>query len=79
VVLINEDACLPFKGSAKSAGLDLTSCEFVNIKKGQRKLVNTGLQMQFPKNTYGRIAPRSGMALKSSIDIGAGVIDPDYR
>ena len=28
---------------------------------------------------YGRIAPRSYLALKKFIDVGAGVIDEDYR
>ena len=27
----------------------------------------------------GRVAPRSGLAAKHSIDTGAGVIDADYR
>lgn len=27
----------------------------------------------------GRVAPRSGLAAKHSIDVGAGVIDSDYR
>jgi dUTPase/Reverse transcriptase (RNA-dependent DNA polymerase) len=31
------------------------------------------------EGTYGRIAPQSGLALKHSIDIATGVIDPDYR
>lgn len=29
--------------------------------------------------TDGRVAPRSGLAAKHSIDVGAGVIDADYR
>lgn len=29
--------------------------------------------------TDGRIAPRSGLAVKNFIDTGAGVIDADYR
>ena len=32
-----------------------------------------------PPGCYGRIAPRSGLALKKFIDVGAGVIDADYR
>ena len=28
---------------------------------------------------YGRIAPRSGLAAKYAIDVGAGVIDGDFR
>src|SRR5436853_7231914 len=32
-----------------------------------------------PSGTYTRIAPRSGLAAKHSIDIGAGIIDQDYR
>ena len=32
-----------------------------------------------PRGTYGRIAPRSGLAAKHGVDVGAGVIDADYR
>ena len=34
---------------------------------------------QVPIGTYGRIAPRSGLAVKHGIGVGAGVIDRDYR
>ena len=32
-----------------------------------------------PNGCYGRIAPRSGLTLKKFIDVGAGVVDEDYR
>jgi len=46
--------------------------------RGKAK-VSTGLSWMIPPNTYGRIAPRSGLAWKNSISVGAGVIDEDYR
>jgi dUTP pyrophosphatase len=39
----------------------------------------TDLQLVAHEGFYGRIAPRSGLALHHHIDIGAGVIDKDYR
>ena len=35
--------------------------------------------MRFQKGLYARIAPRSGLSVKKSIDVGAGVVDRDYR
>ena len=36
------------------------------------------ISISVPKGTYGRIAPRSGLAVKHGITTGAGVIDADY-
>ena len=44
-----------------------------------KTLVETDIAVQIPEHCYGRIAPRSGLAVKHSIDVGAGVIDADYR
>jgi dUTP pyrophosphatase len=35
--------------------------------------------MAIPTGYYARVAPRSGLAVKNFIDVGAGVIDEDYR
>jgi dUTP pyrophosphatase len=59
--------------------LDLSAAQECVIPPGQRRLVPTGWAMACPPGTYGRIAPRSGLALKHGIDVGAGVIDADYR
>lgn len=42
-------------------------------------MVKTDIQIEVPEGTYGRVAPRSGLAWKNFIDVGAGVIDQDYR
>lgn len=42
-------------------------------------LVDTQITMAIPEGLYRQIAPRSGLAVKHGIDVGAGVIDSDYR
>lgn len=39
----------------------------------------TDIQIELPSGCYGRVAPRSGLAAKNFINVGAGVIDEDYR
>jgi dUTPase len=41
--------------------------------------VSTGIAIRIPGNTYTWIAPRSSLALRNGITIGASVIDPDYQ
>lgn len=75
---LNSSAKIPAKASLGSAGYDIFSSEEMIILPGQRRLVDTGFSMAFEENMYARIAPRSGLAVKG-IDVGAGVIDSDYR
>jgi dUTP pyrophosphatase len=44
-----------------------------------KSIVPTDLSIAVNEGTYARIAPRSGLATKYFIDVGAGVIDADYR
>jgi dUTP pyrophosphatase len=44
-----------------------------------KELVKTDLSVAIPRGTYARVAPRSGLAWKKFIDVGAGVVDYDYR
>lgn len=68
----------PVRGSPDAAGLDLRSAYDYTVEPENRILVKTDLAITLPKNTYGRIAPRSGLALHNFIGVGAGVIDCDY-
>lgn len=62
-----------------SAGYDLYSAQDVLIPPFDRAVCLTDLAIEVPRGCYGRIAPRSGLALHHNLDVGAGVIDPDYR
>ena len=76
---LSENAIVPTRGSPLSAGYDLSSAEETVIPAGGKGIVKTDLSIACPEGTYGRIAPRSGLAVKKFIDVGAGVVDADYR
>jgi len=78
VKLLSPTAKLPTKGTNEAAGYDLSSDEDLTIPKGKHALVKTNISISVPSGTYGRVAPRSGLALKHGINVGAGVIDADY-
>ncbi|GLC34797.1 hypothetical protein PLESTM_000241000 [Pleodorina starrii] len=76
---LSDKATLPKRGSAGAAGYDLASAEETVVPARGKVLVKTDISIRVPKGTYGRVAPRSGLAAKNFIDTGAGVIDEDYR
>ena len=76
---LSPNAILPSRGSEYAAGLDLYSPTAGIVLPQQRLLVPLDISIELPGNTYGHILPRSGLALKHGIHIGAGVIDEDYR
>ena len=76
-----KDVLIPKKGSALAAGYDLFcySDKDIIIEPLGKARIPTGLSVELPHNTYGRVAPRSGLTWNKFLDIGAGVIDEDYR
>jgi len=79
VAKLTEHAIIPTRGSAAAAGYDLYSAYDLVIPPKGKALAKTDIQIKVPHGTYGRIAPRSGLSWKNHIDIGAGVVDEDYR
>jgi len=76
---LHPDAIIPTRGTPVSAGFDLYALEDKLIVGGHGNiLVPTGIAVKLPPNTYGRIAMRSGLALKQHLTVSAGVIDRDY-
>lgn len=92
---LTDAATPPTRGSAFAAGYDLYSAKETLIPARGKALVDTGIAVAVPvgccmclpgfswcplaNGLDGRVAPRSGLAAKHSIDVGAGVIDADYR
>ncbi|KAL7912121.1 dUTP diphosphatase [Trichoderma velutinum] len=76
---LSPQARLPTRGSAFAAGYDLYASRDAVLPARGKGLVDTDISIATPAGTYGRIAPRSGLASKHFIDTGAGVIDADYR
>ena len=78
VIKITPSAILPVRATSGAAGYDLFSTDSYVVLPGRRVVVSTGISIQLPPGTYGRIAPRSGLAVKHGLDVLAGVVDPDY-
>uniref|UniRef100_A0A8D3DAL8 Deoxyuridine 5'-triphosphate nucleotidohydrolase n=1 Tax=Scophthalmus maximus TaxID=52904 RepID=A0A8D3DAL8_SCOMX len=76
---LSEHARTPTRGSTKAAGYDLYSAYDYSIGPMDKAIVKTDIQIAVPHGCYGRVAPRSGLAAKHFIDVGAGVVDEDYR
>merc|ERR1711939_411702 len=76
---LKPNAQIPKRGSDRAAGYDLFSAAEAVVPARGKALISTGLCIAVPEGTYGRVAPRSGLASKFMIDVGAGVIDADYR
>lgn len=67
------------RAHATDAGIDLIANDNVTINPATRTVIGTGMRVAIPDGYYGQIAPRSGLAVKHSIDVKAGVIDSGYR
>jgi dUTP pyrophosphatase len=78
-VKVSERARAPIKSSPGAAGFDLCSAVDLKIEPNDKALISTDLKIRVPSGTYGRVAPRSGLAANFNVHVGAGVIDEDYR
>jgi len=89
VKLLSPYAKVPTRGSAGAIGWDLyalvaketpTYIKYTQFFEAHERItVPTGIAVAIPPGYYGRIAPRSGLAVKQGIDVLAGVVDEDYR
>jgi dUTP pyrophosphatase len=78
---LRPEAVVPGRAYSGDAGLDLSSCERVELAPGERALVPTGIAVAIPEGYAGFVQPRSGLAAKHGISIvnTPGLIDSGYR
>lgn len=78
---LRPDALLPDRAYAGDAGLDLASCERVELAPGMRATIGTGLAVAIPDGYAGFVQPRSGLASRHGITIvnTPGLVDSGYR
>jgi dUTP pyrophosphatase len=69
---------LPTKAHSGDLGYDLYSADQYTIYGGETKLIDTGIQIQFPAGYGGIIRDRSSVATKKQLIVTAGVIDNGY-
>jgi len=81
ITRLRSEAVVPERAYPGDAGLDLSSCERVELQPGERALVRTGLAVAIPEGHAGFVQPRSGLAAKHGITIvnTPGLIDSGYR
>ena len=81
ITRLRPEAVVPERAYAGDAGMDLSSCERIELAPGERALVPTGLAVAIPDGHAGFVQPRSGLAAKHGITIvnTPGLIDSGYR
>ena len=83
IVLLNDLAQVPTRGSEYAAGYDLYAAidTPIYIQPHETEKVGTGIAVELPQNTFGAIFARSGLATKQGLRPAncVGVCDADYR
>jgi dUTP pyrophosphatase len=81
ITRLREDAIVPGRAYSGDAGLDLSSCERVELAPGERALVDTGLAVAIPEGYAGFVQPRSGLAARHGLSVvnSPGLVDSGYR
>jgi len=78
---LHADAVVPQRAYTGDAGLDLASCERVELGPGERALVGTGLAVAIPEGYAGFVRPRSGLAARHGLPVvnSPGLVGSGYR
>ena len=78
---VDSHAIIPTYAHSDDACCDLYIVEDYTIRKGQRRLLRTGIAVEIPTGYEIQIRPRSGLAFKHGLTLvnAPGTIDAQYR
>jgi len=76
---LSDKAKVPIRAKEGDAGSDLFAAEEMVIPCRGSALVKTNLAVEIPFGCVGLVWSRSGLSVKSKIEVGAGCIDAGYR
>ena len=81
ILRLRDEAVVPERAYAGDAGLDLSTCERIELPPGERTVALTGLAVAIPEGYAGFVQPRSGLAARSGVAVvnSPGLIDSGYR
>lgn len=78
-IVLDEGAILPTRAHSTDAGLDLYSREEQVIMPGESAVFDTGVHVELPVGTFGKLESKSGLHFKTGIVCLGGVVDASYR
>jgi len=77
-IMLDENAVCPQRAFPNDAGLDLFSREEQIILPGESAVFDTGVHVELPEGTFGKLESKSGLHFKTGIVCLGGVIDSGF-
>ena len=77
-IKLDEGAIMPTRAHDQDAGLDLFSREETIILSGESAVFDTGVHVELPSGTFGKLESKSGLNVKYGVVSHGGVIDSGF-
>ena len=77
-IMLDPGAVLPSRAHDQDAGLDLYSREEKIILPGDSAVFDTGIHVELPEGTFGKLESKSGLHIKYDIICAGGTLDEGY-
>jgi dUTP pyrophosphatase len=77
-IKLDADARMPERAFPTDAGLDLFSREETIILPGESAVFDTGVHVELPPGTFGKLESKSGLNVKYGVVSHGGVIDSGF-